>query len=447
MPALVAAALLAAAAPARAEPPVPTIAQPGDGARVRNVVLSGTVADPLVQVVVTEDGVERGRTGPGLTGDWSLPIPGVPDGPHSYVAHSEDLLGGVSPDSSPKPLFVDTAPPSVSVAGPAATNDTTPEFTFSSDDPQATFRCRLDGPYAPCASPYTLPELADGAYELFVQATDEAGNPAETSRRFAVDTLAPDTAIASGPDGPTNSFTLAASEDGTFTCGLTGREAFPCGSAVSLGELPDGAYTFTAFATDTAGNADRTPATRTFTIARPAAAPSPTPRPVSAAFHRTVVVRRFGGTVRVRRAGSRTYTELTAAQALPLGSSVDAKRGSVVLTSVPKPGGTPQRTTLDGGVFRVTQSGGVTVLTLTERLAPCRGKGRHSRRLTGNGSGAFRTRGAYSSASGGQRWVVRDSCAGTLTRVIQGVVRVRDDVRRRTVLVRAGKRYLARPRH
>src|SRR5262245_28454732 len=123
MPALVATALLAAAPAARAaEPPAPAITQPADGAHVRSVVLYGTVADPLVHVVVTEDGVERGRTDPGLTGDWSLAIPGAPDGPHTYVAHSEDVTG-VSAGSAPKPLVVDTVAPSVSIAGAALTND------------------------------------------------------------------------------------------------------------------------------------------------------------------------------------------------------------------------------------------------------------------------------------------------------------------------------------
>jgi len=41
---------------------------------------------------------------------------------------------------------------------------------------------------------------------------------------------------------------------------------------------------------------------------------------------------------------------------------------------------------------------------------------------------------------------VQDSCAGTLTRVLRGRVAVRDAVKRKTVIVRAGKRYLARPR-
>jgi hypothetical protein len=39
---------------------------------------------------------------------------------------------------------------------------------------------------------------------------------------------------------------------------------------------------------------------------------------------------------------------------------------------------------------------------------------------------------------------VQDTCTSTITRVVQGVVTVRDNVRRKNVVVRAGKRYTAR---
>jgi hypothetical protein len=41
---------------------------------------------------------------------------------------------------------------------------------------------------------------------------------------------------------------------------------------------------------------------------------------------------------------------------------------------------------------------------------------------------------------------VQDSCSGTLTRVATGVVSVRDNVKRKTIVLRAGKSYLARPK-
>ena len=44
----------------------------------------------------------------------------------------------------------------------------------------------------------------------------------------------------------------------------------------------------------------------------------------------------------------------------------------------------------------------------------------------------------------GTKWTVTDRCDGTVTTVTRGRVAVRDFRRRRTIVVRAGKRYLAR---
>jgi hypothetical protein len=68
------------------------------------------------------------------------------------------------------------------------------------------------------------------------------------------------------------------------------------------------------------------------------------------------------------------------------------------------------------------------------------------RRLWGRDHGGrFRTHGRNSHATvRGTRWVVSDSCAGTLTRVTSGSVVVRDTVRKKSMVLDAGERYLAR---
>ena len=85
---------------------------------------------------------------------------------------------------------------------------------------------------------------------------------------------------------------------------------------------------------------------------------------------------------------------------------------------------------------------------LNEPLAAC-GKPKAgkptSRSLRGDGAGAFRARGRYSDVFRATKWAVRDSCAGTLTRAT-GALSVRDNVRRTTVTLRAGKSYTAKPR-
>ena len=72
-------------------------------------------------------------------------------------------------------------------------------------------------------------------------------------------------------------------------------------------------------------------------------------------------------------------------------------------------------------------------------------KKKRKRRLWGDGSGKFRTKGKHSAATVvGTKWLVEDRCRSTLTRVVRGRVSVRDFVKKKTVTVRAGKRYTTR---
>ena len=67
---------------------------------------------------------------------------------------------------------------------------------------------------------------------------------------------------------------------------------------------------------------------------------------------------------------------------------------------------------------------------------------RKVRRLWGRGKGNFRTAGRRSSATvRGTWWLVEDRCDGTLTRVRQGRVDVRDFRLKKTIRLRAGKRF------
>jgi hypothetical protein len=61
--------------------------------------------------------------------------------------------------------------------------------------------------------------------------------------------------------------------------------------------------------------------------------------------------------------------------------------------------------------------------------------------------GRFRSHGRHSHATvRGTRWLTVDRCDGTLTRVTDGSVAVRDYARHRTVVVRAGHSYVAKSR-
>jgi hypothetical protein len=208
-------------------------------------------------------------------------------------------------------------------------------------------------------------------------------------------------------------------------------------------------------AVDPQGNRDPSPATVQFSVAAPPT-PTPIPTPIPTAtpvVNRTIVVAEERGTVKVKVRGSRRYVNLNEVRGIPVGSTVDTRKGRVRLTSIPKAGAPPETAVFYSGIFRVTQSKGITNLTLTQQLAKCPKKGRAAaaakkpkkRKLWGNGKGSFRTTGRHSAATvRGTKWLVEDSCKGTLTRVTQGSVSVRH--RGRTIIVRAGKRYLAKRR-
>ena len=74
-------------------------------------------------------------------------------------------------------------------------------------------------------------------------------------------------------------------------------------------------------------------------------------------------------------------------------------------------------------------------------------KRKKKRKLWGDGSGNFKTEGKHSAATVvGTKWLVEDRCASRRTRVVTGVVSVRDFGKRKTVRVRAGKKYVAKAR-
>ena len=199
--------------------------------------------------------------------------------------------------------------------------------------------------------------------------------------------------------------------------------------------------------------------------APPAAPPAPAPTPTSAAslpppvLGETVNVAVRTGTVTVKVAGTGTYVPVSDVAALPLGSILDTREGSITLRSA-LPNGKTQAAIFHGGLFEVRQpqgAGGVTELVLRGALTGCqktagraaatsKKKRKPPRRLWGRDSkGNFRTRGGNSVATvRGTAWYVEDRCDGTLTRVSKGSVSVYDRGRHRTVLVRAGHSYLAR---
>ena len=160
------------------------------------------------------------------------------------------------------------------------------------------------------------------------------------------------------------------------------------------------------------------------------------------------------GTVKVKVPGSAAYVDLDEAQQLPVGTIVDATKGHVTLVAAADDSGGTATAEFWAGIFKLGQTKGAaptTTLTLVEKLScPKAGKAiaaakKKKRRLWGDGSGKFRTKGKHSAATVvGTRWLVEDSCKSTLTRVVRGKVSVRDFAKKKTVIVRAGKKYVAK---
>ena len=180
------------------------------------------------------------------------------------------------------------------------------------------------------------------------------------------------------------------------------------------------------------------------------APPPPLPPPQAGKTVNAFVVR---GTVRIRRPGSKRFIELGAGEQIPVGTTVDTLKGRVTLAAAGD-----QTADFYSGVFRIGQTSAATPLTtlkLVEALrcpragrASVAAKGKKKRKLWGDGSGKFKTQGKHSAATVvGTKWLVEDRCSSTLTRVVTGVVSVRDFGKRKTVRVRAGKKYVARARN
>jgi virginiamycin B lyase len=238
-------------------------------------------------------------------------------------------------------------------------------------------------------------------------------------------------------------------------------------TAAVQGLAPGTNYHFRLVASNDAGTTEGPD--RTFATAMPAepAAGEPAPEEPKAEpdFGKTVVVEPEG-TVRVKNAEGE-WQALRSDAELPVGATIDTRRGQVALSSRGCRGGV-QTGRFGGGIFAVRQPrsgcGRVDVYLRGGNFKSCprltsrrrRRAGRTAsasrskrvRKLWGRDRGGrFRSHGRHSHATvRGTRWLTVDRCDGTLTRVTDGSVAVRDYARHRTVVVRAGHSYVAKSR-
>jgi hypothetical protein len=172
-------------------------------------------------------------------------------------------------------VFLDANGPDVTfVTGPGtSTKLNTATFTFTANEPGATFECKLDGGlWSGCSSGVTYGSLAESSHTVSVRATDtgaHTGNP--STYTWTVDVTPPTVSMTSAPVSPsaatTPSFSFQSSEPtgATFLCGLDAATPSACSSPKQV-TVTNGSHTFKVWAIDVAGNQSTSPATHTWTV-------------------------------------------------------------------------------------------------------------------------------------------------------------------------------------
>ena len=200
-------------------------------------------------------------------------------------------------------------------SGPTGlTSDPAPTFTFSSDEPGSSFECRLypagDPPpgFAACSGPgdeHTPGALADDTHVFEVRATDPDANVDATpaSRTFTVDTQAPaaPSLQETHPASPANDNSpeiegiaeegsaVSVHDNGGCTgAPVVGGTAFELATVGLTVTVADNTQTsFSATATDGAGNTSACSASIGYTEDSTTPAPPPTPAPETPAADTT----------------------------------------------------------------------------------------------------------------------------------------------------------------
>lgn len=269
---------------------------PADGITKDNtLIISGTAeANSTVQVLL--DGTAIGTATTDAAGNWSFDYTGtvIASGTHSITATATDVAGNSSVPSAAFALTVDTTAPAAPVIEVINADTGIPTDSITSDnqivitgiaEANSAVRIFLDGAFIGIvptdgAGNWSFDNsgnpLADGTYQITATATDSAGNVSPVSAVFnvTVDTSTPLAPIITGVDadngiagdGITKDNTLIINGTaeanssiqvlrdgaviGTTTANATGNWSFDSTATV----LSDGNYTFTAIATDVAGN-------------------------------------------------------------------------------------------------------------------------------------------------------------------------------------------------
>lgn len=331
----------------------------------------------------------------------------------------------------------DAAPPRVEITEPvdrALVTSPTATVNFSvSDDAD-------NEPSCDTSSGASLP-LTAGPNTIVVSCTDQAGRIGSDSATVTFDAAPPQIEITAPTDGARTSsnqtvlrYSVTDDTDESPDCTRTD------GATI---QLVPGSNTITVSCTD---DAERTAAKSVAVIfEQPVQAAAAGAEPF---IRKTANLEPTAGEVLVKLPGSDKYIPLSEALLVPVGTIVDARKGTAKLTLANQDGSTYEAE-FWGGIFQVYQGTGdapIAIMKLRDDLVeeanssdalpridanPFREvqiakRGKKKNGLWGNGKGKFKTSGAGGSATvRGTKWYVANYEGGTLFRVDRGIVNVR----------------------
>ena len=210
-------------------------------------------------------------------------LTGIGDGQHMFRILAVDRAGNTSGTYAARGFETRTVPRTPSILAITGTPGQTPEATFEAAF-SVRYECRYDSqPFAPCSgSGSHVPDkpLSHGDHRFYVRGiggTGIAGVAASAPVRV-VDGTDPETTIGPNPSGiiltDSPQFRLSSNEwDAKFWCRMDSAPWEICPADGKFSALVEGAHSLSVIAVDTAGNTDKTPATRAFEVrTEPAAA-------------------------------------------------------------------------------------------------------------------------------------------------------------------------------
>jgi hypothetical protein len=215
--------------------------------------------------------------------DTSLRLTNLSEGRHTLSIQAKDFARNLSNPLIHAFIVDRTKPYGYMTVYPGQyTSTTSLRLVLDAQDPLSgsgvsQMRLRNGAEAWPAWEPYseirywTIPP-GDGAKSVSLQFRDNAGNESDVVQQTVIlDTVPPETTLSSDVTDYVNrrsaSFTFTASEEWpTFQCSLDGAAYDWCTSPVEYSALAEGPHVFQVKSIDQAGNVERTPAAKNWTV-------------------------------------------------------------------------------------------------------------------------------------------------------------------------------------